>query len=222
MYAMFDTRFDIIYVVSTINRYVSNFNNNHWTVVKKIFRYFRHSLDFRFIFFDFLQSFVDYTNVNWIDDKNIRRFIFDYIFNLENVVINWFSKRQITIALSICEIEYMSQTQIVKKIIWLFDLLNELKFSNMTNVLFVVDVSIYCFAITIFCDNQNAQTFVKNFIFHARSKYIDIQQHFVKNKIQNETFDLQHVFSNNQIVNDFIKFLSKNKFFKFRRDIDLI
>ena len=100
--------------------------------------------------------------------------------------------------------------------------MNELKFSNMINVLFVVDVSIYCFAITIFCDNQSAQTFVKNFIFHARSKHIDIQQHFVKNKIQNETFDLQHVFNNDQIVDDFIKSLSKNKFLKFRRDIDLI
>ena len=75
---------------------------------------------------------------------------------------------------------------------------------------------------TIICDNQNAQTFVKNFIFHVRSKHIDIQQYFVKNKIQNKTFDLQHVFNNDQIVNDFIKFLSKNKFFKFRRDINFI
>ena len=222
MYAMFDTRLDIIYVVSAINRYASNFNNNHWTVVKKIFRYFRHSLDLRFIFFDFLQSLVDYTNVDWVDDKNTRRFIFDYIFNFESAVINWSSKRQVTVALSTCEIEYMNQTQTIKKIIWLFNLLNELKFSNMINVLFVVDVSIYCFAITIFCDNQSAQTFAKNFIFHARNKHIDIQQHFVKNKIQNETFDLQHVFNNDQIANDFIKSLSKNKFFKFRRDIDLI
>ena len=76
---------------------------------KFFFRYFRHLFDFRFIFFDFLQLFVDYTNVDWINDKNIRYFIFDYIFNFENVVINWFLKRQIIIALSICEIEYMNQ-----------------------------------------------------------------------------------------------------------------
>ena len=115
----------------------------------------------------------------------------------------------------------MSQIQVAKEIIWLSELLNELQFSNVINEFFVVEISVYCLTVTIYCDNQNVQTLIKNFISHARSKHIDIQQHFVKNKIQNDTLDLQHVFSNDQIADDLIKSLFKNKFIKFRRDIDL-
>ena len=99
-------------------------------------------------------------------------------------------------------------------------MLNELQLSNMIEV--VIEISVYCFVVTIiYCDNQKTQTLVKNSISHARSKHIDIQQHFIKNKIVDDTLDLQHVFNENQIVDDLIKFLLKNKFLKFRFDIDL-
>ena len=220
MYVMLDIRFDIIFAVSIISRYVFNLNDTHWKIVKRIFRYLRHSLDLRLTFSESLQSFVDYIDVDWADDKNIRRFTSNYVFHLNSVVINWQSKRQATIVLFICEAEYMNQIQIVKKIIWLSELLNELQSSDVINEFFVVEILVYCLTVTIYCDNQNAQTLVKNLIFHARSKHIDIQQHFVKNKIQDDTLDLQHVFSNDQIVDDLIKSLLKNKFNKFRRDID--
>ena len=109
MYVMFDIRSNIIYVVLIINRYVFNFNESHWKIVKQIFRYFRHILNFRFTFIDILQSLKSYIDVNWAKNHNIRCSIFDYVFNLKNVVINWFSKRQFIVTLSTCEIEYMNQ-----------------------------------------------------------------------------------------------------------------
>ena len=102
----------------------------------------------------------------------------------------------------------------------MFELLNELQSSNIINFI-VIKTFVYCFVvIIIYCDNQKTQTLVKNFILHARNKHIDIQQHFIKNKVVDNTFDLQHVFNENQIVNDLIKLLLKNKFLKFRFDID--
>ena len=124
----------------------------------------------------------------------------------------------------ICEIEYMNQIQIVKKIIWLSNLLNELQFFNaIKNNLIVYEIFVYCLVvIIIYCDNQKTQTLIRNFNQHVRNKHIDIQQHFVKNKMQNDILNLQHVFNDQQIVDDLIKFLFKNKFLKFRRDIDLM
>ena len=44
--------------------------------------------------------------------------------------------------------------------------------------------SIYCLiVIVIYCDNQKAQAFVKNFINYFRIKHINIQHHFVREKI---------------------------------------
>ena len=117
MYVMLDIRFNIVYFVFVINQYVFNFDEIHWIVVKRIFRYLKKTLHFRLIFSNFLRFLIDWIDVNWIDNKNIRRSIFDYVFNFKNAIIIWFFKRQFTIALSTYKIEYMNQTQIVKKTI---------------------------------------------------------------------------------------------------------
>ena len=93
MYVMLDTRFDIVYFVFVINRYVFNFDEIHWTIVKRIFRYLKNTLHFRLIFSNFLRFLIDWIDVDWIDNKNIRRLIFDYVFNFENAIIIWFFKR---------------------------------------------------------------------------------------------------------------------------------
>ena len=117
IYVMLDIRFNIVYFVFVINRYVFNFDEIHWTIIKRIFRYLKNTLYFRLIFSNFLRFLIDWIDVDWIDNKNIRRSIFDYIFNFENAIIIWFFKRQFTIVLSIYKIEYINQIQIVKKII---------------------------------------------------------------------------------------------------------
>ena len=154
MYAIFETRSDIAYVVSIVNRYIFNSNKLHWKVVKRIFWYFRHFLNLRFIFIDVFQLLKDYIDVNWTNNHDIRRFIFDYIFNLKNAIISWFLKRQFTVALSIYKVEYMNQIQTTKKVIWLSELLKKL-YSNMTNEILAFNAFAYCFVVTIiYCDNQ--------------------------------------------------------------------
>ena len=87
MYVMLDIRFDIAYFVFVINRYAFNFDETHWIAVKRIFRYLKSTLHFRFIFFDLLKFLIDWTNVDWTNNKNTRRFIFDYVFNFDNATI---------------------------------------------------------------------------------------------------------------------------------------
>jgi hypothetical protein len=41
MYIMLKTRFNIIYFISMINRYVFNLIQTHWQIIKRIFRYLR-------------------------------------------------------------------------------------------------------------------------------------------------------------------------------------
>ena len=125
MYVMLDIRLDLAFVVFVVSRYVFNFIDTHWKVVKRIFHYIREILNLRLIFVELLTSLADYSDANW-NDHDTCRFIFEYVFNIESDVINWFSKRQSIIALFTYEAKYISQTQIVKEIIWLFDLLTQL------------------------------------------------------------------------------------------------
>jgi histone deacetylase 1/2 len=119
-----------------------------------------------------LKFFKSYTNSNWAEDHNIKRLTSKHVFNVNNDVISWFSKRQSTMTLFICEIEYTEQILSVKKTIWLWNLMTQLTY----------DIE-YFQTIMIYKKNENAIVFVKNLQFHARIKYIDIQIHFIKEKV---------------------------------------
>ena len=132
--------------------------------------------------------------------------------------------------LSTCEIEYINQIQIIKKIIWLSQLLKKLKNfcilqqsrSFQTRVLVNHSTSfLYCLITIIYCDNQKTITFAKNFENYSRIKYIEIQQHFVREKIVEKHIQLQYVLIDEQIVDELTKSFVRDKFEVFRKVLNL-
>ena len=53
-------------------------------------------------------------------------------------------------------------------------------------------------------------------------KHINIQHHFVREKIIEKQIQLKHVFTIEQITNNFIKSLFRNSFEKFRKTLNFI
>ena len=189
MYAMLEIKSNLVYVVLMIFRYSLNFKEFHWKTVKRIFKYIKNTLFLKITFKSFLKILNDHIDANWAKNRDIRKFISDYVFNLDSDVINWSFKRQSIVTLSFCEIEYMSQTQITKKTICLFILLNQINVSKIfeaysmqnANDVIYVNVTFACFSISFVfdvvikhCDNQNAVTLTKKFLTYARSKHINI------------------------------------------------
>jgi hypothetical protein len=68
----------------------------------------------------------------------------------------------------------------------------------------------------IYENNQNVIVLIKNSQFHARIKHIDIQTHFIKEKMIEEFIDLTYVSINQMIADDLTKSLIKDKFVQFR------
>jgi hypothetical protein len=205
MYIMLKIRSNIIYSISMINRYVFNFIQIHWQAVKRVFRYLRKTYQMKLMFRETLKFLKNYTNSNWIENQDIKRSISKYAFNVDNDVINWFSKRQFIVTLFICEIEYTKQILIAKEAIWLRNLMIQL----------TCDVE-YSQTIIIYENNQSVIVLIKNSQFHARIKYIDIQIHFIKEKVIEEFIDLIYVSIDQMIVDDLTKSLIRNKFVQFR------
>jgi hypothetical protein len=210
MYIMLKTRFDITYFILVISRYVFNLTQTHWQAVKRIFRYLRETYQMKLMFREALKSLKDYTNSNWAKDQNIRRSISEYAFNVNSEIISWFSKRQSIVTLFICEIEYTEQTLAVKEIIWLRNLMTQL----------TCDVE-YSQAIMIYENNQEIIVLIKNSQFHARTKHIDIQIHFIRKKVIEEFLDLFYVLIDQMIADDLIKSLIRNKFVQFRAALEI-
>ena len=94
MYAMVCTRPDIAHAVRVLSRYMSKPRKEHWTVVKRVFRYLCGTTDHVIcyqgrvgpnIVLD-VHGFVD---ADWAGDLNHRISTSGYVFNLFGGAISW-------------------------------------------------------------------------------------------------------------------------------------
>jgi hypothetical protein len=137
-----------------------------------------------------------YCDVDWAGDTQDRRSTTGYVFMLGNGAISWNSKRQPTIALSTTEAEYMATSQGIKEAIWLRQLLEDVGFVQEN-------------ATKMECDNQGCIALAKNPTHHSRTKHIDIQYHFIREKIEHEVIDLQYCPSQYMVADVLTKALPK-------------
>lgn len=99
------------------------------------------------------------------------------VFFLFGRAVNWMSKRQSTIALSI-KTEYIVVTYAAKEVIRMHRMYKELGFTQGE--------------VKIVCDNQSAIFLVKNPSFHA-TKHINIQYHLIREKMEQKVVILEKV-----------------------------
>ena len=85
----------------------------------------------------------------------------------------WKSKKQNVIARSSAESKYRAMATTTCELVWLKQLLGELKFGKIDQMELV-------------CDNQAALHIASNPVFHERTKDIEVECHFVREKISQE------------------------------------
>ena len=106
------------------------------------------------------------------------------------------------------ESEYRALADGAADIKWFYSLLSELG-------LFLRQPS------TIWCDNISAKALATNPIQHARSKHIEIDQHFVRDLVLPRFVDIKHVPISHQIADCLTKALSLPHFLYLRNKLGL-
>lgn len=89
------------------------------------------------------------------------------------------SKKQPTIALSTTEAEYIALVQAAKGSIWLQRLPHEVEQD-------IEEIN------TIYEDNQGAIALASNPQFHTRTKHIDIQYYFIRERVESDKVQLEY------------------------------
>ena len=112
--------------------------------------------------------------------------------------VSWKSKKQSVVSRSSVESEYRAMTQFVFEIMWLHQLLMEVS----------IETSVPA---KLWCDNQTAFHIASNPVFHERTKHIEIDCHFVREKIQLGLISTKYVKTIEQLSDIFTKALSGNQ-----------
>eukprot|EP00253_Pinus_taeda_P024748 PITA_24748 len=108
MYEMVYTRPDIAHAVGVLSRFMSKPAKEHWTTMKRVFRYLRGTSDYGLCYqgragLDRVLDIHGFVDAEWAGDLDKRRSTSGYVFNLFGGAINWMSKKQSVVELSIIE-----------------------------------------------------------------------------------------------------------------------
>jgi hypothetical protein len=95
-------------------------------------------------------------------------------------LISWSARKQPTVSRSSTEAEYKAITNTTAEIIWIQTLLRELGVSSPP-------------AASLWCDNLRVTYLSTNHVFHARTKHIEVDYHFVRERVARKQLDIRFI-----------------------------
>ncbi|XP_059073639.1 secreted RxLR effector protein 161-like [Cryptomeria japonica] len=125
MYAFIYTRPDIAQVMGVLSRFMDNPGWVHWDAVKRVFRYLWGTFEYSLCFHGnhtrprHSLSISGYVDSDWAGDTDSRRSTSGYVFMMFGGAVSWMNKKQLVVALSTTEAEYMATTYNCKQANWL-------------------------------------------------------------------------------------------------------
>ncbi|GJW68537.1 ribonuclease H-like domain-containing protein [Tanacetum coccineum] len=138
-----------------------------------------------------ITQLIAYSDADWAGCPATRQSTFGYCVFLGDNLLMWSSKRQDTLSRSSAEAEYRGVANAVAKTSWFHNLLRKLHTPLFTATL-------------VYCDNVSDVYMSANPVQHQRTKHIDIDIHFVRDKVA-----AGHVHCNQSIVKQSIIIFQK-------------
>ncbi|GAU17623.1 hypothetical protein TSUD_254980 [Trifolium subterraneum] len=203
------TRPDISYAVQQVCLHMHDPKDEHMNALKRILRYIQGTLDHGLhLYKSPVSGLTSYTDADWGGCPDTRRSTSGYCIFLGDNLISWSSKRQPTLSRSSAEAEYRGVANVVSESCWIRNLLLELHCPIHKATL-------------VHCDNISAIYLSGNPVQHQRTKHIEMDIHFVREKVARGQVRVLHVPSRYQIADIFTKGLPRVLFEDFRDSLSI-
>ena len=151
-----------------------------------------------------------YAGADYADKANGRRSVSGISVTLGGTVVSHASRMQHVALLSISEAEYIAAGDGVKEALFVRALLSPIAPETSGASIKVLE------------ENQGAKVLIENPVSSARSKYIDVRFHFIRDLFRTRKINVEYVASAEQHADILIKALSRANFqYHLKRVMDL-
>ncbi|CAH9070189.1 unnamed protein product [Cuscuta europaea] len=166
------TRPDIAFAVSMVSQFMHHPLQEHLDATYMILRYLK-SCPGKGLFFKkgnnrTIEAFTDADYAGSISD---RRFTSGYCTYVWGNLVTWRSKKQNVVARSSVESEFRAMANGICELLWIKRVITELK----------MEIEL---PMKLYCDNKADISIAHNHVLHDRTKHIEVDRHFIKEKIE--------------------------------------
>jgi histone deacetylase 1/2 len=203
------TRPDLSYAVNRVCQFLHAPTTIHWTAVKRILRYIRYTIKMGLhIHKAAVPSLSAFSDADWAGDVDDRRSTGGFAIFFGPNLISWSARKQPTVSRSSTEAEYKAMANATAELIWLEQLLTELGIKLRRPAI-------------LWCDNLGATYLSANPVFHARAKHIEIDFHFVRERVLRKQLQVRFISTRDQLADGFTKALPVAKLRDFVHNLNL-
>ncbi|GKB81856.1 reverse transcriptase, RNA-dependent DNA polymerase, partial [Tanacetum coccineum] len=165
------TRPNSCYTVQLLSQFMQSPTSVHMQAVKHVLRYFLNLPGQGILLAkDSAVQLKAYCDSDWASCPMTRRST-GYCILLGDSPISWKSKKQAVVTRSSAETEYRAMALTCCEVTWLVSMLKDLGIKNLEHV-------------DLYCDNQVALYISANLVFHARTKHIEVECHYVRDQLK--------------------------------------
>lgn len=189
------TRPDIYYAVNILCQFSHAPTNIHLNAAYKVLRYLKGTVG-QGLFYPVDNKFdlCGFSDSDWAACKDTRRSVSGICMFIGDSLVSWRSKKQDTVSCSTAEAEFRAMALATKEMIWLARLLLEFR------VPFQPPAYLYC-------DNTSALHIANNFVFHERTKWIELDCYKTREAIECGFLKTMFVKTGNQLADTLTKVL---------------
>jgi len=191
------TRPDLSFSTQNLSQFLQQPKKSHMDAALRVVRYLKKQPGQGLLFPSSSDEVVTaFCDADWASCPLTRRSVTGYVVKVGNSLVSWKAKKQTIVSKSSAEAEYRSLASTVSELNWLLGLLREIE----------VEVQL---PVQVYSDSKAAIQIAANPVYHERTKHIEIDCHFIRERLQQGLIKVNYLPTQEQPADVLTKGLSK-------------